>query len=185
MVPEGSVTPAEVTAFFERFPEPLRSQLPVLYPPGTTPEEARAAYIQALGDGQFTCQARMISRALVEGQTEPVRRYFFTHTVPGTLGVSLGAFHGIENFYLFRTAESTLMAMLLTPDDRMVMDALGGWWTRFAATGDPNGGAGPSWPAYLTATDPYLEIAVAPVAGEGLHSEACDLWEPISEIPTE
>ncbi|MBI5500928.1 MAG: carboxylesterase family protein [Deltaproteobacteria bacterium] len=185
MVPEGSVTPAEVTAFFERFADPLPARLAELYPPGTTPESARAAYIQALGDGQFTCQARMISRALVEGQTEPVRRYYFTHRVPGDLGASLGAFHGIENFYLFRTAESTLLAVLLTDDDRLVEDALGGWWTRFAATGDPNGTGGPSWPVYETATDPYLEIAPEAVTGAGLHTEACDLWEPISEIPTE
>jgi para-nitrobenzyl esterase len=185
MVPEGSIAPADVTAFFARFDEPLRSQLAALYPAGTTPESARSAYIQALSDAQFTCQARLIARALAEGQTEPVRRYFFTHRISGAIGVSLGAFHGIENFYLFRTAETSLMYSMLTDDDRAVEAALGGWWTRFAGSGNPDGGTGPSWPVFDAATDPYLEIRAAPVTGTGLHAAACDLWEPITEIPPE
>jgi para-nitrobenzyl esterase len=185
MVPEGTVTPAAVAAFFARFPEPLRSQLPVLYPPGTTNASARAAYIAALSDGQFTCQARLIARALDEGQTEPVRRYYFSHRISGDLGASLGAFHGIENFFLFRTAETSLLATMLTADDRTVEELLGGWWTRFAATGDPNDGTGVDWPEFVSATDPYLEIIPTPAAGSGLHTDACDLWEPITAIPTE
>ena len=183
MVPDGSIAPADVAALFARFPEPLLSRLPELYPPGTTPESARSAYIQALSDAQFTCQARVIARALVAGQTEPIRRYYFTHRISGDLGTSLGAFHGIENFYLFRSAETSFMSSLMTDDDFAVEDALGGWWTRFAGSGNPDGATGPSWPVFDVATDPYLEILPAPVAGTGLHTEACDLWEPITEIP--
>jgi para-nitrobenzyl esterase len=185
MVPEGTVTPAVVTAFFDRFPEPLRSRLSALYPPGDTPASARTAYIAALSDAQFTCQARLIARALDEGQTEPVWRYFLTHRITGDLGASLGAFHGIENFYLFRTAEMSYLSVLLTSADRTVMDLLGGWWTRLAAAGDPNGGGSIAWPVFDPATDPYLHIRPEPAVENGLHTEACDLWEPITEIQTE
>jgi para-nitrobenzyl esterase len=43
--------------------------------------------------------------------------------------------------YLFHQNE-------LTPAQRQISDLMIGYWTNFAATGDPNGGELPPWPVY-------------------------------------
>jgi para-nitrobenzyl esterase len=43
-------------------------------------------------------------------------------------------------------------------EDRKLTETVSGYWTRFAATGDPNGLGAFHWPAYETKTDLCLEI---------------------------
>ena len=43
-------------------------------------------------------------------------------------------------------------------EDRKLTETVSGYWTRFAATGDPNGPGAPHWPAYDRKTDLCLEI---------------------------
>ena len=51
-----------------------------------------------------------------------------------------------------------------------------GYFTRFAASGDPNGDAAVVWPAYDAATDPYLELGDPVRAGTKLRESHCDFW---------
>lgn len=178
-VPVGSVTPQKVQAFFLTIPEPHRSALLALYPPGTSNAQARESWIRATTDAQFICSARRTLRALVKGQTQPVYRYQFTHKLPGIWGL-LGAFHGLELFYVFQAAETSDYAAQLTTADTNVAAGLLGYWTRFAATGDPNGGAAVAWPAYVTADDPYLELADPAKADKGLRTAYCDAWDAVA-----
>ena len=53
-----------------------------------------------------------------------------------------------------------------------------GYFTRFAATGDPNGGDAPILPAYDASTDRFLEIDELSTVQEGLHTARCDVLEP-------
>ncbi len=60
-----------------------------------------------------------------------------------------------------------------------------GYWTQFAATGNPNapGDAGaPAWPAPASpTTDPYLELLdPTPMAGTGLRKTQCDFLVDLS-----
>lgn len=175
-VPVGTVTPLAVTLALSKFPEPYRSQLLAIYPPGASNAEARASWIRATTDSQFICQARAAARAAKAGQSEPVYRYFFSHTLPGIAGL-LGAFHGLELFYVFQTIERSDYATQATADDTAVTAQLLGYWTRFAATGDPNGSGAVAWPTYDAASDPYLELAAPAKAGQGLRTTACDVWD--------
>ena len=54
-----------------------------------------------------------------------------------------------------------------------------GYWTRFAATGDPNGGGATVWPAYASATDQNLQLGDAISVGSGLYRQACDLADQV------
>jgi para-nitrobenzyl esterase len=134
----------------------------------------KAAAIAVYTDSVFTCPARRIARAALQAGAPPVRRYFFTHKMEEGPLVSLGAFHGQELTFVFHNPTTTLSSGELGLADAMV-----GYWTRFAAGGDPNGGGAPSWPAYAAATDDYLKLDDAVMAGQGVRSALCDFWDTV------
>jgi para-nitrobenzyl esterase len=140
-------------------------------------ESPLAAMIAVTSDATFTCSTRDIVRALVEGQSDPVYRYYYTHSNETGPLRFLGAFHGAELFYVFGQLDTTNA----TPSaaERQLSTTMIGYWSRFAATGDPNGGGAPQWPAAKKGADPYLELDTQPVAGDGVRTAQCDLWSKL------
>jgi len=185
--PPNTINRALVLALFSAIPEPARTDLLAIYDPGpgvsliNPSPEARDSYIRATTDAQFTCQARRVALRIAQaaGQSQPVYRYHFTHRLNGTLGDNYGAYHGIELFYVFQTIEDSSYAPILTSNDTAVETHLLGYWTRFATHGDPNDNTAVAWPEYNN-TDPYLTLAATPLAGTGLLTQACDLWDNVA-----
>ncbi len=175
--PPGSVTPAMVTLLQLTLPAALRPQFALEYPPGTTNAEARDSYVRMTSDGQFICPARRVARAARQSLLAPVYRYEFAQGVDAPLLSAFGAFHGLELFYLFQTLEQSSVAAFLTADDQAVASAMMTYWTRFAATGDPNTSGQPAWATYDATDDTYLEIDATPQMRSGLRTAACDLWD--------
>jgi para-nitrobenzyl esterase len=133
----------------------------------------RAAYVALTSDAKFTCSARKAARAVMSAQTEPVYRYVFTHVAenaPAQLK-ALGAFHGSELPYVFGNV--AIGAYTPGPGDLAVVSALSGFWSRFAASGDPG------WTRYA-ATDPYMRIASTPVMESGYRTKQCDFWDSLA-----
>ena len=97
--------------------------------------------------------------------------YYFSRVHPGG---TLGAFHGAEIPYVFGTPDSW---MPWNATDAALAEAVGGYWTRFAATGDPNGGGSTVWPEWDAESDAYLELGDQVRAASGLRSDACALYE--------
>jgi para-nitrobenzyl esterase len=55
-----------------------------------------------------------------------------------------------------------------------------GYWTRFAATGDPNGGGAPHWPRFSPARHQIHELVPATGPQAGFAAEHhCGLWASI------
>ncbi|HET7865209.1 MAG TPA: carboxylesterase family protein [Burkholderiaceae bacterium] len=103
----------------------------------------------ALGtDLLFTCNARWSSKQQKAGAS--VYAYEFAdRTVPALFPVSfpMGAAHTTELNYLFNIAGKAAP----TATQQVVADAIVGYWSRFAATGNPNTTAAPTaWPALGT-----------------------------------
>lgn len=171
------VTPAMVTALFDRFQEPLRSQFLALYPPGTTNLQARRTFIAVATDSQFTCNARRLARATSSFQ--PVYRYFFDHRLPGAQGTVLGAFHGVELFYVFRALERSALAGQSTPGDVFVTDYTGASWASLARTGDVNGQGRTPWPR-SSGSDELMIIAPTPLSMNGVRDAECNLWDQVT-----
>jgi para-nitrobenzyl esterase len=137
--------------------------------------DARAADI--LGDATFVCTAKMAARLLATGGT-PTWMYHFTREVETTIFPGLGAFHTAELPFVFGNGLYEFDATL-PGDAQPLVDEIQGYWTRFAAAGDPNGDGAPEWPGYTPADEMYLELNIPTATGFNLKGEKCALWESI------
>lgn len=142
--------------------------------PASEYESPKAALAALVGESVFNCPARRAARAVTTtGQSAYL--YHFTRALeqPGLPG-DLGAFHSAEIPFVFG---NTLFTAGITEEDRPLSDAMMGYWTRFAETGDPNGDGAVAWPAYDAETDPHLGLDLTIEAGTKLREENCDFWD--------
>jgi para-nitrobenzyl esterase len=153
---------------------------------GVAPSDAQAtgavafatyneALTQVSSDAFFVCQARRLERWLAaNGQ----KTYLYSFNGP-LMGVPIPqlvgkAFHSSELPYVF--GNSYVLGSV--PDaGAPLVDTIEGYWTRFATTGDPNGGSDPNWPAYATAGDTNINLDTAITVDSGLEKSSCDFWD--------
>jgi para-nitrobenzyl esterase len=156
----------------------LADQVLAMYPV-TDYSSPLAAYAAVTSDAKFICTARIVARAARAAQSEPVYRYFFMHHLDNAAAAvrALGAWHGLELAFVFRD----LGAVGYAPSaaENALADAIGGYWARLAATGDPNEGAAPAWPVYDVAEDSYLALDDAIQSGAGVRTSYCDFWDSV------
>jgi para-nitrobenzyl esterase len=144
------------------------------YPPAAEPD---ASFVSATSDACFICPARRTARALVAAQAEPVWRYSYAYSFPEAPLASFRAGHGLELILLMH--HDLVDGKPIPEDARALAETMVGYWVRFAATGDPNGGDGPAWPRFDAAGDRDLRLAAPPVAESGLRHDACELWDAV------
>jgi carboxylesterase type B len=58
-------------------------------------------------------------------------------------------------------------------DDITLSNVMMTRWTRFAFTGDPNGGSDPAWPLYAAAGDTHLVIDRVVTTGTAADADDC------------
>jgi para-nitrobenzyl esterase len=118
----------------------------------------------------FICPNRTLARITAPGA--PTYLYHFTRANDRAgVALGLGVFHSAELPYVFGNFSGLFSRAAA---DEPVIAATQGYWTRFAATGDPNGAGAPAWPAYTAASDAHLEIGDAVRTGVGLQRDVCD-----------
>ena len=127
-------------------------------------------------DWGMTCPTRRDARWFA-GAGVATYLYRFTH-VPNLMGGKAGAFHGSELVYLFPSVFKS-RGLAYDDRDRALAQLMIGYWARFAATGDPNGGGAPAWPRYTAGADPHLAIDLPPRAGSQLRRAECDTWDRV------
>lgn len=106
----------------------------------------------------------------------PIYLYLFTHTMPGPKSERFGAFHSVELAYVFNTLDVLSGRTFAEADDRVAAEMIG-YWTNFVTTGDPNGGALPTWPKLDLTNKLIMELAEAPAPREVLSAEKLALFE--------
>jgi para-nitrobenzyl esterase len=130
------------------------------------------ALSEAFGDGFLACPT--IDTASLLAAHVPAYLYQFefpdaAFALPAT--VELGAFHSAEIQYVFGIPTKPPF----TTDDVVLSEQLMGFWTRFARTGDPNGGEAPAWPR-LDEADQHLVLDRTIAVGSHAKAEACSFW---------
>jgi len=119
------------------------------YPANST-SEVQLRLAEIMTDYDFSDSVKFATGSM--GDINPdTYLYRYSYVIPGQ---PLGAFHGSETLLLFGVRG--------VPSDPAVAGNVVDLWTRFAKTGDPNGGMNITWPNYTQKKGLYLDIDTIP-----------------------
>ena len=143
----------------------------------------KLALSRLTGDVEMTCEARRVAR-LVERTGTPVYLYSFEREADPVVPDLV--IHGLDRNFVFGNNFGPPSNYVLNADDLALFGAIAGYWTRFAATGNPNQhkGEGLRWPMYKhpkghgRGADKYLILDWPLREDKRLREEHCDFWEP-------
>ncbi|MFO0755402.1 MAG: carboxylesterase/lipase family protein [Byssovorax sp.] len=135
---------------------------------------AKDAAAKAFGDGAFVCPTRRTARALAKAGVD-AHLYHFVHA-PKALFPNLGAFHSSEVPFIFG---NPYLGINLDAEEQKLSKAMVGYWSRLAASGDPNGKDALAWPAYDAAGDQNIVLDLMLSTQSGLSKDDCDFWDGI------
>ncbi|MFA4848248.1 MAG: carboxylesterase family protein [Methanoregula sp.] len=149
---DANMTAPEYRIFIQnRFGKGADSVL-LKYPANST-TDVQLRLERIMTDYDFTDAAKFVAGSMAD-LNQSTYRYQYSYVLPGQ---PYGAFHGSETILLFKVP--------IPPDpvNEAVSDNLIDLWTRFAKTGDPNGGMNVTWPKYTRDGGRYLDIGVVPL----------------------
>ncbi len=111
---------------------------------------------------------------------EPCYLYKFTMTLDDPSLAPLGAFHGLDIFYVFANVKGVQGSELgVRAQDMALSQVMMDYWVNFAKNGDPNGEGLPPWPAYSIDDDQYQELGATVSTKTGYYPEAYKLLQSI------
>jgi para-nitrobenzyl esterase len=167
-----------------QFGTSVGAQILALYP-GSFDTTIRYTHIDVQTDYDYACETRNVARTASGAQRPPVWRYLFTHRYETDSYLnSLRAFHTAElNFVAgnFQEVYYTALPYTAASDEIALSNEIIGYWTRLAATGNPNGAGAVNWLPY-DATNEYilqLDVPIAALAGTGYRNPQCNLLTPL------
>ncbi len=146
---------------------------------GGLPNPYQAALTRITGDSKLVCTT-YDSALLAAAQGSSVYMYNFDMPVeiPGLVGsmpgeLYLGASHGSELPFVFGTSPLFATDMAQATMSQITER----YWTRFAKSGDPNGGTDLAWPKFSAQNDQRMQFALpAPSVLTGFREAECNFW---------
>ena len=140
-----------------------------MYPaPSAAHATLKDAYNAFITDTAFACPTRAQARILA-GRGVPTYLYLFDRLGSRKGPLDLGVHHGAELPFVFGNFTASAGA---TDADRAFSDTLMGYWTRFAASGDPGGTL--AWPPLSASNEVYLQLGEPLRTATGLRASTCD-----------
>jgi para-nitrobenzyl esterase len=163
------------TEFGAHYAPAILSMYPVADFP--TPKHALA---QLTGDVEVVCEARRVARLIERTQT-PVYLYSFEREVDAVAPDLV--IHGLDRNFVFGNNFGPPSNYVLNENDLALFGSISSYWTRFAATGNPNGDGTRYWPAFKhpsgsgrgAASHIVLDWPVS--EGQRLREAQCDFWD--------
>ena len=139
----------------------------------------RVAAATSFGDQRYVISARYLAEQM-KTVSSPARTYYFQFVPEAQRERFPGAPHGSEVAYAFGDPGEPGSEGYRGDDGAALADAMAGYWTRFAATGDPNGDGAPEWPEYDAESDTWMVLdAPQPRAVPGVIKDRLDLLEAV------
>lgn len=137
------------------------------------PTPGSAALVRALGDSRLVCST-YDTAVLAQAAGRDVYMYNFDIPVeiPG-LDLNLGATHGAELTYVFGTSPA------FSPDQMDISNLMQRYWSRFATTGDPNGGDDLEWPVFGADPNKRMNFSLEPALVDDFRTAQCDFWRGV------
>ena len=92
--------------------------------------------------------------------------------------------HGLDPNFVFGNNYAPPTAYVLSADDRLLSNAIGDYWTRFAATGDPNDPSAVKWHPFISpaaearAAEKYMVLDLPLREDKRPREDQCNFWEP-------
>ena len=152
--------------------------------PANSNADAYGAMMALRTDQRMTLPARTQARWLCDAGI-PAYLYHFARVPPWKAGETMGAHHGAEIPYIFgggvRLGQFHPVADMPATDGAL-SEAMMGYWTNFAAAGDPNGDGLPVWPNYDRNTESYMELGDTVQAGAKMRDARIDLLEGLPVV---
>ncbi|MEI7857445.1 MAG: carboxylesterase family protein [Methanomicrobiales archaeon] len=148
---DANMTVSEYRAFIQnRFGKDAGAVLQK-YPANST-AEVQIQLEKIMTDYDFTDAVKFVAGSMAD-LNQSTYRYQYSYVQPGQ---PYGAFHGSEAILIFKVPIPS------NPVNDVVSENLIDLWTRFAKTGDPNGGMNITWPRYTKENGQYLDIGAVP-----------------------
>jgi para-nitrobenzyl esterase len=122
--------------------------------PAATDAEVPAAFMRLETDDTAAGAYSLAREVTHSGQKAYL--YYFTYPSKGKWA-GHGAAHAAEIKFLLGDYRNNSWGVW-NDEDRRMTETVSGYWIRFAAIGDPNGGGAPRWPTYDLKADLLLEI---------------------------
>jgi para-nitrobenzyl esterase len=101
--------------------------------------------------------------------------YHFSHVTPGPRVKTMGVPHAAELAYVFGTLSRTARKA-----DRDVSDAIIGYWTQFAKSGNPNRPGLPEWRAFEKGNECYLDLGDEITCAKDFKKDRIEVLEAFS-----
>jgi len=162
--------------------------------PSTNPyydNNPRYAHVDVETDWDFTEWTRDVARVAAgpnPAGPNKVWRYLYTHRYDAATSPflnSMRAFHGAELFFVFGNLSKIYYnetPYTPTPAEVTLSNQIMDYWTRFAATGDPNGAGATPWLPY-DANDNIFQLDENMTTIIGYHNPQCDFMDTFPIVP--
>ena len=159
---------------------PLADRALELYPVDDY-DSPRDAYVQVSGDAKFVCGARRAAAAAERGGSAAFYYHFDQNLTNAPQQARFGAFHGIELFFVWQRMR--LAGYRPSPEELALSEAMGHYWTSFAATGVPSAPDDVEWPTYDAEGDRAMLFEGGDIrVVDGLRAEKCDFWDTLRPL---
>jgi para-nitrobenzyl esterase len=174
-----SVTAANFTAELEKSWGKLPPPVVAAYP-YTDDAQAKTARADLERDLRFGWDMWAWARLQAASAKSEVYYYHFTREPPfprGSIYQGWGAGHYTELWYVFDHLDQEKWPW--TPADRKLADAMAGYWTNFAKSGNPNGAGLASWPRFETRTAQVQMLGDPIATGDVAHLKTLQVFDAV------
>lgn len=143
-------------------------------------KDARHQLAAVISDRDIVCPSLRLADAAAGSQPGEVWRYVFSHGFDLYPASVPGVHHGIDRYFLFPDPSGLRH---LSEREENLSQVMIRYWSRFAATGSPNGEPDPEWPTSDDPGQPFMVFDTSASVAAGSRPPSCAFWDRLADHP--